>query len=462
MTTPHEFIAANRERFLEQLKDFLRIPSVSADRTNHTQDVARAANWLADDMRAVGLENVEQFKLEGHHPIVYGEWLYAGADAPTVLIYGHYDVQPAAMEDGWDTPPFEPIIKDGMIFARGASDDKGQMFAQLKAVEALIQSGECPVNIKFLAEGEEEISSGGLEKFVPANTDKLKADVCVISDTAIMDEYEPSIVYSLRGITYFELEMWGPTDDLHSGSYGGAVHNPVQALTQILGSLHDADGRVTVPGFYDDVLELSADEREKLKEVALTEDALKAATGTPQAWGDPNYTITERLGARPTLEIHGIGGGFYGEGAKTVLPSRVLAKISCRLVANQDPVKIYDLVKNHILSLVPPTVRAEIRPVGSNGYPALVDINDPALKAAVVAYERGWGKPPKYVRGGGSIPIVADFQNHLQIPVILLGFGLNSNGIHGPNEHFHLHMYEKGVDTATHFLQAVGEMVSSN
>ncbi len=461
MTSAHQYATNHQATSLEQLQDFLKIPSVSADRTNHQGDVQRAADWLSDQMRAAGLDNVEQIVIDDHHPIVYGEWLGAGADAPTVLIYGHYDVQPAAVEDGWDTDPFEPIVKDGKIYARGASDDKGQMFAQLKAVEALLQTNSCPVNVKFVAEGEEEISSGGLTKFVPANKEKLAADVCVISDTAILDENQPSIVYALRGITYMELEVTGPASDLHSGAYGGAVHNPVQAITEIIGALHNPDGSVNIPGFYDDVLALSDDERQKLKDVEMSDAQLLAVTGTPQPYGEPDYTITERIGARPTLEIHGIGGGFYGEGAKTVLPSRVIAKISCRLVANQTPDKIFNLVRDHILSLTPPTVKAEVRKVASDGHPALVDINDPALKSAARAYELGWGAPPKYVRGGGSIPIVSDFQKELGIPVILLGFGLNSNGIHGPNEHFHVHMFNKGIDTAIHFLEQVAAKVEA-
>lgn len=453
MNNAHDYAAQNGDQFLEQLFDLLRIPSVSADVTHHAGDVQRAAEWLAADMRRIGLENVELFKLDNHHPIVYGEWLNAGKDAPTVLIYGHYDVQPAAMKDGWHTSPFEPVVKDGKIYARGASDDKGQMFAQLKAVEALLATQSCPVNVKFLVEGEEEVSSGGLEKFVPANKEKLAADVCVISDTSIWGEDQPSIVYSLRGITYFEIEMFGPKSDLHSGSYGGAVHNPVQGIAEVIAALHNPDGSVNVPGFYDDVLALSDDEREKLKAVEMTETMLREQTGVSQSWGEPAYSITERLGARPTLEIHGIEGGFYGEGAKTVLPARALAKISCRLVANQNPKRILELVKARIEALTPPTLRVELRQIGSDGFPALVDIESAALKAAASAYELGWGKAPVYVRGGGSIPIVADFQNQLQLPVILLGFGLQTNGIHGPNEHFHIHMFQKGIDTAIHFLE---------
>ncbi|MEO0564851.1 MAG: dipeptidase, partial [Chloroflexota bacterium] len=423
MTNAHEYTAQHQADFLDQLQALLRIPSVSADRTNHTDDVKAAADWLVADMERIGVKNVQQFKLDGHHPIVYGEWLDAGPDAPTVLIYGHYDVQPAAMVDGWNTNPFEPVIKDGKLYARGASDDKGQMFAQLKAVESLLATGGSPVNLKLLFEGEEEVSSGGLIKFVPDNVELLAADVCVISDTSILTKDQQSIVYSLRGLTYFELEVIGPASDLHSGSYGGTVHNPVQAITEIIAQLHNPDGTVNIPGFYDDVLPLDDEEREKLKEVELSEAAWASVTGAPQPYGEPGYSITERIGARPTLEVHGIGGGFYGEGAKTVLPSRVLAKMSCRLVANQDPAKIFELVRDHIMSLVPTTVQAEVRKVGADGHPALVDINDPSLKAAVEAYAKGWGAEPKYVRGGGSIPIVSDFQRSLGVPVILLGFG---------------------------------------
>lgn len=461
MSNAHEYAASNRDRFMDELQTLLRIPSVSADRTNHSGDVRQAAEWLVEHMQSIGLENVELIDLEGHHPLVYGDWLHAGDDAPTVLVYGHYDVQPAALKDGWDTDPFEPVIKDGKLYARGSSDDKGQMFAQLKAAEALLASRACPVNIKYLLEGEEEVSSGGLNKYVPANKEKLAADVCVISDTDILNKEQPSIVYSLRGITYFEMEVFGPAQDLHSGSYGGTVHNPVQAIAEIVAALHDETGKVAVPGFYDDVLPLADDEREKLKAVAMSDAAHKAQTGAPMPWGEPGYSITERIGARPTLEIHGIEGGFYGEGSKTVLPARAIAKISCRLVANQNPKKIYQLVTGYIQQIAPPTVRVEMRQVGSDGEPALVDINDPALKAAVNAYEKGWGKPPVYVRGGGSIPIVAKFQQELGLPVILLGFGLNTDGVHGPNEHFHVDMFYKGIDTAIHFLQETAALVKT-
>ena len=459
MTNAHEYAAQNSDRFLEQLLDLIRIPSVSTDRTRYSADVRRAAEWLVDDMTRIGLDNVELIEYLDHHPMVYGEWMGAGDDKPTVLVYGHYDVQPAEMEDGWDTEPFEPVVKDGRIWARGSSDDKGQMFAQLKAVESLLATGGAPVNIKVILEGEEEVSSAGISKWVPLNADRLAADVCVISDTSILRKDQPSIVYSLRGMTYFEMEVFGPDHDLHSGSNGGIVHNPMQALAEIVAKLHNEDGSVAVPGFYDDVLELSDEERTKLAELGLDDDHYLSVTGAPQLWGEPGYTAVERLGARPTLEIHGIGGGFFTEGNKTVLPAKGLVKMSCRLVANQHPDKIYDLVKGYIESIAPPTVRVEVRKVTEGALPVLVDINDPALQAASVAYERGWGKAPLYQRGGGTIGVVSEFQSALDVPVILLGFGLSSDGLHGPNENFYIENFEKGIDTSIHFMEAVAEQV---
>lgn len=460
MTSPQEYASANRERFLNDLLDWLRIPSVSADRTNHRGDVRRAADWLADDLRKAGLENVELITLDDHHPIVYADWLHAGASAPTVLIYGHYDVQPPDPLNKWETPPFEPTIRDGKIYARGAADDKGQAFAQVKAVESLLATGGAPVNIKLLIEGEEEVSSAGLSKYVASHADKLAADVCVISDSGILAIDQPSIDYSLRGIVYYEVELTGAKSDLHSGAYGGAVHNPQQAMVELLAQLHLPDGRVNIPGFYDDVLPLSQAERDKLKATNPSEDAFRETTGVTQSWGEPEYTISERTGARPTLEIHGIGGGFSGEGAKTVLPGKALAKLSCRLVANQDPHKIYALVEAHLRTLIPPTVTFEMRPVGGVGYPVLVDIDDPALKAAEAAYAQVWGKDPVYVRGGGSIPVVAEFQQHLKLPVILLGFGLETDNLHAPNEHFYIELFYKGTQLAITFLQEVANKVT--
>ncbi|MBL8161101.1 MAG: dipeptidase [Anaerolineae bacterium] len=452
MTTAHEYARANAARFREQLNDFLRIPSVSTD-PERTGDMQRAAEWLANDMRRAGFTTVEVIPTAGH-PVVYGEWLGAGAAAPTVLVYGHYDVQPAALEDGWDSDPFEPVVRNGRIYARGSTDDKGQAFAQVKAAEALLQTGQPPVNLKYLIEGEEEIGTPNLGAFIAENRERLRADVVVISDSSIKEIDQPSIHYSTRGLTYLELEVMGPKQDLHSGGYGGIVHNPAQALAEIIAQLHNPDGSVAVPGFYDDVLPLKDVERKALQKSAKSEDSWRSETGVPQFWGEADYALHERIGARPTLEINGFASGFYGAGSKTVLPAKALAKISCRLVSNQEPLRIFELVRDHLLRLTPPTVRSEVRLL-AQAYPAVMDIEGSAMHAASVAYEKGWGTPPVYERGGGTLPIIADFQRLLNAPVILMGFGLMGDGAHGPNESFSIEMFHKGIHTAIHFFQEI-------
>ena len=455
MTPIHSYIDSHFESFKAQLFDLLRIPSVSTA-PDHAADVRRAAEWVAADMRRIGLNNVEILPTDGH-PIVYGEWLGAGADAPTVLIYGHYDVQPAALADGWHSDPFQPEEREGFIYARGSSDDKGQMFAHLKAAESLLaDGGKPPVNLKFLIEGEEEIGSVHLGEFVSTNHERLAADVCVISDSGMPTADQPSIVYALRGILALELEVCGPSADLHSGAYGGAVHNPLQALAEILAQLHTPDGRVTVPGFYDDVLELTEQERTELAKAGMDEARWTQMTGIPRSWGESQFAIHERTGARPTLEINGMAGGYHEEGFKAVLPARAIAKISCRLVANQNPDRISELVRAHILSLVPPSVRAEVR-VKRGAPPAFVDITTPVMTAAIAAYEQGWGKRPVFMREGGSIPVVSDFQRELHLPVILMGLGLNNDGAHGPNEHYHTEMFRKGIHTAAYFYAEIAK-----
>lgn len=455
MTHLHQYIDTHFDAFKAQLLELLRIPSVSTA-PDHAADVQRAAEWVAADLRRIGMHSVEILPTGGH-PIVYAEWLGAGPSAPTVLVYGHYDVQPAAVTDGWHSDPFEPVERDGFLYARGSSDDKGQVFAHIKAAEALLASeGQPPVNLKFLIEGEEEIGSVHLGAFVTANREKLKADVCVISDSGMPTPDQPSIVYALRGILALEVEVHGPAADLHSGAYGGAVHNPVQALAEILAQLHTPDGRVTVPGFYDDVLVLSEQERSELAKAGMDEARWSQITGVPRSWGEPEFAIHERTGARPTLEINGMAGGYFDEGFKAVLPARAWAKISCRLVANQDPDRIAELVHNHILSLIPNTVRAEVR-VKRGSPPAFVDIRTPAMAAAIAAYEQGWGTKPIFMREGGSIPVVSDFQRELGIPVILMGLGLNNDGAHGPNEHFNLEMFRKGIHTAAFFYSEIGK-----
>lgn len=455
MTTAQEYARANGARFLDQLKELIRMPTVST-LPERNEDLRRAAQWIADDMKRIGMNNVAVMPTKGH-PAVYGEWLGAG-NAPTALVYGHYDVQPADKEDGWDSDPFEPVERDGFIYARGSSDDKGQMFAQLKAIESLLASGGAPVNIKVLIEGEEEIGSMHLGAFVRENVALLKADVCVISDGSMHTIDKPSITYSLRGLVGMELEVTGPSHDLHSGQYGGSVHNPVQALAEIVAQLHNPDGSVAVPGFYDDVVLLDDAERAELAKAAPSEEDWRKFTGAPQPWGEPTYRIHERTGARPTLEINGIGGGFQGAGFKTVLPAKAMAKISCRLVANQQSQRIFELVKAYIAHITPPTVRTELR-LHSAGEPAMTDLKTPAMHAAVTAYEKGWGQRPVFTREGGSIGIVADFQHELGLPVILMGYGLDSDGAHGPNEHFSIEMFHKGIATAIQFHQEVAAQV---
>jgi acetylornithine deacetylase/succinyl-diaminopimelate desuccinylase-like protein len=456
MSNPHEFAKRNEAQFLEQLKTLIRIPSVST-LPDHAGDVRRAAEWLADDLRRIGLGKVEILPTGGH-PVIYAEWTGAGENTPTVLVYGHYDVQPAVMSDGWDSEPFVPVERDGKIYARGSSDDKGQVFAQVKAVESLLANGSKPsVNIKFLIEGEEEIGSPNLGKFVAATRDRLMADVCVISDSGMPNIDQPTIGYSTRGLMYLEVEVTGPKQDLHSGGYGGIVHNPAQALAEIIAQLHNADGSVNVPGFYEDVLPLGEHERAELLKGAKSEADWQTSVGVPQFWGEPDYHLHERIGARPTLEINGYVSGFYGPGTKTVLPAKALAKISCRLVSNQEPQHIFELVRDQILHLTPPTVRSEVRLL-AQAYPAVIDIQAPAMKIAIAAYQKGWGKTPLFERGGGTLPIIADFQRQLNnLPVILMGFGLDGDGAHGPNESFSIKMFHKGIDTAIFFFEEFGK-----
>ncbi|NWG15709.1 MAG: dipeptidase [Chloroflexi bacterium] len=449
----HDHARGQASAYLAQLKDLIRIPSISTD-PERKGDIRRAAEWLADDLRRIGFERVE-IKPTAGHPVVYAEWLGAGEAAPTVLVYGHYDVQPAEIEAGWTSDPFEPVVRDGKIYARGAADDKGQVFAQVKAAESLLAAGGAPVNLKFLIEGEEEIGSPHLGAWVRANRDLLKADACVISDTSILAIDQPSICYALRGLAYMEVEVFGPKQDLHSGGFGGIVHNPAQALAEMIAQLHHLDGSVAVPGFYDDVLPLSDDERAELMKSAAPEDYWREMTGVPAFWGEAAYALHERIGARPTLEINGMVSGFYGAGSKTVLPARALAKISCRLVANQQPRRIFEQVRDHIARITPPTVRSEVRLI-AEGVPARTDLHSRPMQAAIAAYEKGWGKRPLFERGGGTLPVMADIQRELNMPVVLMGFGLRTDGAHGPDEHFHVEMFHKGISTAIHFLELMG------
>jgi acetylornithine deacetylase/succinyl-diaminopimelate desuccinylase-like protein len=452
MSTAQDYARANADVFRDQLKDFLRIPSISTD-PEMVAEMRRAAEWVAADLRRIGLHNVELCATPGH-PVVYGDWLEAGDDALTILIYGHYDVQPATLEDGWSSDPFEPVERDGQIYARGSSDDKGQMFAQIKALEALLATeGKLPVNLKVMFEGEEEIGSKHLGAFVKAQAERLRADVCVISDTALYAPGQPGIIHSLRGMTYMEIHVTGPKTDLHSGQYGGTVHNPGQALAEIIAQLHNPDGSIAVPGFYDDVPTLSHDERVEMAKTDWSDEKWRTSTGAPEPWGEAGYTIRERIGARPTLEVNGLLCGFTGEGSKTALPAKAMAKISCRLVVNQNSQKIYELVRDYVKSITPPTVHSEVKLL-NQAEPAIVDIHHPTMQAAITAYEEVWGKRPMFLREGGTLPVVVDMQQVLNAPVIMMGFGLDTDGAHGPDEHFTIEHFHKGIDTAIAFLQA--------
>jgi acetylornithine deacetylase/succinyl-diaminopimelate desuccinylase-like protein len=451
-----QYSRAHGRQFVQELAELLRIPSLSADPA-HADDVRAAAEWLANHLRGLGAENVAIMPTAGH-PVVYGEWLGAGPDKPTVLVYGHYDVVPAAVEDGWDTPPFEPVEKDGKIYARGATDDKGQLFVHLKAFESYRQTGDGPpVNLKFLLEGEEEVSSPNLRPFLEEHLDLLKADVCVISDSSMPRIDEPAITHSLRGMTYLEIEVRGPREDLHSGFFGGATHNPALALVEILAKLYNPDNTVAAPGFYDDVVPLKQEERDMIAKTAISDEQFKAATGVPAVWGDRRFTIKERVSARPTLDINGMWSGYTGPGPKTIIPASAGAKVSSRLVGNQDPAKIFQILKRHIESVAPPTVTVNVNLL-TTGQPALIPFDLPEMQAAARAYERGWGHKPVFTRGGGSIPIVADIRELLKAPVVMMGYGLDSDGLHSPNEHYTIEMFSRGIETAIVYLEELARL----
>lgn len=447
------------ERFRHELHEFLRIPSLSGDPAR-AGDVKQAAEWLAAHLHAIGVESAKVMPTKGH-PVVYGSWMGAGPDKPTVLIYGHYDVVPAALEDGWDSPPFSPVEKNGKIYARGATDDKGQLFIHVKALESYLEAnGGAPVNVKLLIEGEEEISSPNLAPFIKEHLDLLKADVCVISDSSMGSIEKPAITHSLRGMTYIQIEVEGPKDDLHSGFYGGATHNPALALVEILSKLYNPDNTIAVPGFYDDVIQLTPKEREMIAKNSLTEAEFKKATGAPGVWGDKNFTIRERVSARPTLDINGMWSGYSGPGPKTIIPAKAGAKLSSRLVANQDPEKIYKLLKKHIESITPPTVKVKVSLV-TKGRPALIPFDLPEMQAASRAYAKAWGHEPLFTRGGGSIPIVADICDMMKIPVVMMGYGLDSDGLHAANEHYSIEMFNRGIETAIVYLEELAELAQS-
>ena len=458
MTTPLEHVRAHRDAHLEELKELLRIPSISAQ-PDHKDDVRAAAEWMLAAVTTAGMENGRLIEAEGGNPLVYADWLHAGSDKPTVLIYGHYDVQPPEPLELWETPPFEPTVRDdGYLYARGASDDKGQAYIHVKAVEAYMQTnGRLPLNVKFIIEGEEEVGGETLENFVKSEASALiQADVALVSDTAMLSPTQPAIVYGLRGMSYMLIDVTGPTRDLHSGSYGGAIDNPINVLSHIIAQLKDADGLVQIPGFYDNVRDLSDDERVMLGKRPFDESAFLDDAGAPQIWGEPSFTPAERMGARPTLDVNGIIGGYTGEGAKTVLPSTVHAKISMRLVPDQTPAEINEKFTAFVQSIAPPTVTVNVRAVhGADA--SITDWTVPAMKAASAAYVETFGNEPILVRMGGSIPVVGQFQAHMGLESVLMGFGLPTDRIHSPNERFYVDNFYRGIETAVHFLEIYAE-----
>ena len=448
-----QYIQSNQDRFLSELFDLLRIPSVSAD-SQRKADVHRAAGYVQQKLKEAGADKVELCETKGH-PIVYGEKL-VNAAFPTVLVYGHYDVQPADPLPLWDSPPFEPIVKDGNIYARGACDDKGQVFMHIKAFEAMMKLKLLSCNVKFMIEGEEEVGSDNLGIFVKENKARLKADVILISDTSLLSLEHPSITVGLRGLSYMEVEVTGPNRDLHSGVYGGAVANPVNVLSQMIASLHDENGRITIPGFYDKVVALSPANREALSKEPFDLEVYKKELGIEEVQGEKGYSTIERTGVRPTLDVNGMWGGYTGEGAKTVLPSKATAKISMRLVPNQSSKEITELFTKHIKSIAPKSVKVKVT-AHHGGEPAVTSTTSTAYKAASNAFAEVWGKEPIPTREGGSIPIVSLFKQELGLDSVLMGFGLNSDAIHSPNEHYGIKNFLLGIETIVAFYKHFGK-----
>ena len=443
----------NKERFLEELFDLLRIPSVSAD-PEFKDDVFDAADFIANKLEAAGAEKVEVCPTEGY-PIVYGEKII-DKKLPTVLVYGHYDVQPADPYELWDTPPFEPEIRDEKIYARGASDDKGQMFMHIKAFEVMMNTDTLPCNVKFMIEGEEEVGSANLATFVKENKEKLVGDIILVSDTTMINNETPSITVGLRGLSYLEVEVTGPNRDLHSGLYGGAVANPINTLCDMISSLTDENNHITIPGFYDKVVSISDDERALMATAPFSLEDYKNSININDVDGEAGYSTNERSSIRPSLDVNGIWGGYIGEGAKTVLPSKASAKISMRLVPNQDSETITQLFKDHFESITPASVRVKVTP-HHGGEACAIPTDFPAYRAANKAMKETFQKEAIPVRSGGSIPIVAMFEKELGLKTLLMGFGLNSDAIHSPNESYGLFNFYKGIETIPHFFKAYVE-----
>ena len=450
-----QFIEARREQHLSELFEFLRIPSVSA-KSEHKPDIERASQWVADHLRAAGFKHVEIVATK-LHPLVYAESLEAPGK-PTVLFYGHYDVQPPEPLDLWTSPAFEPQTRDGHIYGRGTADDKGQVHIHLKALESLHQlNGKFPVNIKVLIEGEEEVGSVSLWDYVQANKEKLKADALIVSDTGMLAKGVPSITYGLRGMNYYQIELTGPERDLHSGVYGGAVPNPLTILTELFAQLHDKKNRISVPGFYDDVATVSRNERKDLNKLPWSKKNFERTVGAPGYSGEEGYTTLERLWIRPTLELNGIWGGYQGEGAKTVIPSKAYAKFSTRLVPNQNPPKIAKLVEKQIRKLLPKSVHCKFE-VLSVGKPWVAAYHDPIFHVAQEALRKGFGKKAVFIREGGSIPFVTQMYDTFKVPCVLIGFGLPDENAHAPDEHLSIDNYYGGIKAIAHFYRDLANL----
>lgn len=448
------YIESNRERFLEELFELLRIPSISAD-SAFSGDVRKCAETVADFLKTAGADNVILEETAGY-PIVYGEKII-DRNLPTVLVYGHYDVQPSVPDELWDTPPFEPTIKNDKIYARGACDDKGQMFMHVKAFESMMQTNELACNVKFMIEGEEEVGSSNLDTYCKNNKEKLKADVILISDTSMLANNMPSIDVGLRGLSYVEVEVTGPNIDLHSGVYGGAVANPINVLCDIIAGMKDENNHITIPGFYKDVLEVSPEDRAAMAKTPFSLDEYKGHLEIDDVMGEDGFSTLERTGIRPTLDVNGIWGGYTGEGAKTVLPSKAYAKISMRLVPNQSSETITKLFTDYFNSVAPKSVKVKVTP-HHGGEPVLTPTDSVPYKAAAAAMKDTFGKDPIPTRGGGSIPIVALFEKELETKTVLMGFGLDSDAIHSPNEHYGVFNYFRGIETIPRFFYHFAEM----
>jgi acetylornithine deacetylase/succinyl-diaminopimelate desuccinylase-like protein len=444
-----EYANSHRAQFLETLKELVSIPSVSTDPT-HAEDIKAAAEWTAAHLRSIGIENIKIFSTE-LHPIVYGELLRAPHGAPTVLIYGHYDVQPAEPLENWRTDPFQPEVNGENLYGRGASDMKGQTMACINAIESILSQGDLPINVKFIIEGEEEIGSPHLGQFMQEHRDLLTCDFALNTDTGMLAPDIPTITYGLRGLAFFEIRVYGPAHDLHSGLFGGVVHNPAQVLCDLVSGMHDQKGRITLPGYYDRVLPLSEQERAELARLPVTRETYLQQSGAPELRGEEGYSPVEQVGARPTLEVNGLMSGFTGVGSKTVLPAWAMAKISMRLVPKQDPHEVHQQLLQYMSEHAPNTVRYEV--TAMKGSPASIsDINLPATQAFIKAQETVWGKRPVFRREGGSVPVVADMQEILGVDSVLSGFGLTDDNIHGPNEKLHLPTWYRGIDTLIHFV----------